>query len=67
MLESLSDLVSLVVVFCFVLCGIYLLYVVMDRHRDADLRRKAERFYNLYDELDDEDEENDDFLGQFYE
>lgn len=58
MLESVSDLVSLVVMIVFVLFGIYYLFKISNLHRSMELKRREEIYYSLYDDLgDDEDEE----------
>jgi hypothetical protein len=59
MLESVSDLVSLIVmIFCVVL-GIYYLYSLSNLHRSIELKKKEDLYYRLHEELN-EDEEKDD-------
>lgn len=59
MLESVSDLVSLIVMILFVAAGVYYLYVVSDLHRSIELKKREERYYRLYDDLGDADDEDD--------
>lgn len=61
MLESVSDLVSLTVMICAVLIGLFYLYKLSNLHRSIELKRKEDLYYKIYDEIgDDEDEEEED-------
>lgn len=57
MLESVSDLVSLIVMIAAVLVGFYFLYSLTNLHRSMELRRHEETYYSLYDEISDSDED----------
>ena len=60
MLESVSDLVSLIVMIASVLAGIYYLYSVSNLHRSIELKKKEDNYYSLLDDLSsDEDDEED--------
>lgn len=59
MLESVSDLVSLIVMIFFVILGIYYLYSLLNLHRSIELKKKGVRYYCLYEDLNENDEYDD--------
>ena len=58
MLESIGDVVSLGVLILCSLAGIYLLFVVSDKHHDELMKLRQEMYYAFYDSLEDDDEES---------
>lgn len=61
MLESMNDVLSLAASL-FILCGgLYILFMVSDKHRDEMMKKREENYYSLYEEMDDEfdDEQNE--------
>lgn len=60
MLESLSDYLSLAVLFFFLLAGIYAFYVVSDSNHSKNVKERENRYYEFLNEMEDDTEDGDD-------
>lgn len=66
MLEDINDIISLIVMIVSVLVGLWLLFVVSDRHHADTVKRREERYFKLYEDLEDASESEDDQDGPYY-
>ena len=54
MIESISDVISVLVCIFFTAAAAYWAFSVSDRRRDRNMREREERYYRLSEELDDD-------------
>jgi len=54
MLESISDMISFVITCLFTLIGLYILFVISDKHHDEVMKKREEIYYSFYENVDDE-------------
>lgn len=61
MLESVSDMISFIVMCGMTLAGFYCLFVVSDSHHNESMKKREEAYYSFYESMNDdydEDEKN---------
>lgn len=66
MLEDINDMISLIVMIVFVIIGLWLLFVVSDRHHADTVKRREERYFSLYEDLEDASDSEEDQDGPYY-
>lgn len=66
MLEDINDMISLIVMIISVIAGLWLLFAVSDRHHADTVKRREERYFRLYEDLEDASETDDDQDGPYY-
>ena len=54
MLESINDMISFVITCLFTLIGLYILFVISDKHHDEVMKKREEIYYSFYENVDDE-------------
>ena len=54
MLESISDMISFVITCLFTLIGLYIFFVISDKHHDEVMKKMEEIYYSFYENVDDE-------------
>lgn len=54
MIESVGDFISLLVSGFFTAAGLYLLFVISDKHHDEAMKRREEKYYSYFESMDDE-------------
>ncbi|MBR4444418.1 MAG: hypothetical protein IKS37_00800 [Solobacterium sp.] len=54
MLESIGDVIALLVCAVFVILTSYWMFRVTDKHHDRELRKREDRYFRLSEELDDD-------------
>ena len=59
MIETVSDMISTVVMVLMALAGFYILFVVSDAHHAERMRDMEENYYSFFDNLQDEYEDSD--------
>lgn len=61
MIETMGDVLSIGVMAVICLMGIYILFIVYDKHHDQAVKAREEAYYAFYEDMvEGQDDQNDD-------
>lgn len=64
MLETLGDMISLVVTAGFVIAGVIVFFMVSNEHYAENMKEREDRYYSFLEDMD--DRSDDDNSGPYY-